>query len=331
MMLGRYRMSVRAAMNRYRDICDTVVKQQQKRPSQPAFSGTRKASKSLNADALKLVPALPSPEDEEGYLWSDRERCRTIVCGCGTRLHPLRSYVKPSAETKRSAYDINNILSQCVVASPPRGTYCDGAHSYNNPSRTVIKELSSLHRHDPSGHNSIHLLSIGGAVHEPVDIRANEYQYLMSRQTQRNHEFMTSTQAGPSNLTHYSRLDVPDDHHLPAIGANEWNPETSDSPTLNLIETATTTYLHTEPAATTLHDTATSLVAKRRRRAKTPRWERWALGTSGYRCPELECGHCNERFEDTDALWKHGALVHGEREEVGRGGYGERDEGWRGV
>ena len=307
MLLGRYRMSVRETMERYRDICVITVERRLTSP-QPKFvrresvlSMNHIMSRRSNVRTVKLIPAWPGPHENEGNLESDPERCRTIVCGCDLQLQPFRSY--PSPERRRHA--ISDIIIRCVHANPPPGTYPDAKYCYNNPSRTVLAEVSSLCDSELSGDRAVDLLSIGGAVDKPVHPRADELQYQMSNQIQRVHREMTEGQL--YKLDKYCRLDL-SDHNLCDVGVNEWKPEFSDSSTFRRIEKATKIYL--ENTAKDLDDLAAALVRKRRLRAETVQWERWALGIS-YRCPQLNCADWNKRFEDRVGFWAHMLTAHG--------------------
>lgn len=309
MLLGRYRMNVGEAMEKYRDICALVVERQLTSPQpmfvrrEPVLSTNKKASIRSNVRTVEVIPAWPSPNEYDGDLESDPKRCRTLVCGCDIQLQHFRSY--PCSEQRRHA--VNDVVVRCLRAHPPLGTFPDAKYWYNNPSRTVLAEVSSLLDHKSSGHNGIDLLSIGAAITEPVNARANELQYLMSNQIQRVHREMT--QARPFNLNNYCRLDLLDDN-LDDIGVNEWKPETSNRSTFDRIEQATELYLQTETPAKQLHHFAAALVDKRRLRAETVQWERWALGLS-YRCPEFTCHARNERFEDRMGFCAHLQQAHG--------------------
>ncbi|KAL9136040.1 MAG: hypothetical protein Q9175_002749 [Cornicularia normoerica] len=341
MMLGRYRMSVGEAMGRYGDMCNAVARKEK-----------HKALKWLNAPRVKLVPAWASHNEDERRLQSDPKRCHTIVCGCGSKLGPLRS--DASSNPPRS---VNNILSQCVGAEMSREPYCDAKHFYNNPSRTVLMEVSStlkeessvlrdvysvLKEESPSPEVSLYeddgvidlridLLSIGGATCSCcggpqsrtccptatplpcVDPRAEFLQFQMNKQSRLVHKDLSAQalrfDARRFNLKHYCRLDVLDSD-LQDVGVNEWKPEDSAHLTRGRVEKATNAYLQKKEAANGLHDFATRLVDKRRLRAESLQWERWALGVI-YRCPKLTCGDWNERFDDSVGLWAHMEKKHG--------------------
>ena len=306
MLLGRYRMNVNEAMEKYREICAMIVERRlippQKR-QEPVLSTNHNTSRRPKARTVNLVTAWPSPNEYEENLKSDDKRCRTIICGCDSQLQPFRSY--PNSAKPR--HDINDVILRCVPRDIPPEMYPDATHYYNNPSRTVLAEVFSLYDHKASTDNRIDLLSIGAGITEPVSARANELQYQMSKQTQRVHEEMM--QARPFGLDDYCRLD-PLDHDLhDDIGVNEFS---SNRSTFHRIDKATTHYLREESTAKELHDFAVALVEKRRLRAQTVQWERWALGIS-YRCPMFKCGGGGniERFEDRVGFWKHMCEAHG--------------------
>lgn len=346
MMLGRYRMSVGEAMDKYRDLCAggaTVVKQKLILPPpkherwKPVFSRSHKASRYPKARTMELVPAWPSPNEDEGDLQLDPERCRTIVWGLDSQLQPSRSDANSD-----SPRNVDDIILRPVGAEPSGESDYDAKNFYSNPSRTVLvvlkelkklKELEqfrktrSLPDHSLPENDGIDLLSIGGACN-PVDSSANMSQHMRSIQIQRVHEEL-SRRPAKFNLNHYRRLDVLDPD-LQDIGADDWKSEESDHPTLHRIQRATKTHLQHADAAKVLEDLATRLVHKRRLRAATCRWERWALGVV-YRCPVLHCGDWNERFDGRVGFWVHMLGVHGARWHEGYGGALERDALERGY
>ena len=292
MLLGRYRMSVCEATERYRDICATAV--EQKRMNKKKGLSRDHKPTWPESHTKKLIPAWTSTNEDRAHLQSDRERCRTIVCGCDSKLQLLRSYAFPNPQDS-----VNDIILQCV--SPAK-------HCYNNPSRTVLKEVSSQLDETLSKNKLIDLLSVGSALCERVDLRADSLQYQMSRQTKRVHDEL-SDNPKRFDLGNYCRLNARGDG-LQGIGADEWCSETSDPPTLRRIERATDAYLHDGDTAAELHRFATRLVDRRRLRAETLQWERWALGVV-YRCPALKCQGWNERFVDSVGFWAHTRNVHG--------------------
>ena len=304
MLLGRYRMSVGEAMERYREICAIVVERQLTSPYRGRDTFLSTKDKTSRRSTVDLVPAWPSPNEYEGSLESDPKRCRTIACGCGPQLQPFRSY--PSFRQQRG-YAINDVILRCVRPNPPPGAYPNAKYFYNNPSRTVLTEVSSRCKHKPLGDGGIDLLSIGAGIHEPVKARDDELRFRMSKQIQLVHSEL-SGKPRKFHLNNYCRID-PVDPNLDTIGVNEFR---SNRSTFRQIEEATKRYLRNEETAQQLHDFATALVDKRRLRARTLQWERWALGII-YRCPMFKCAGWNERFEDRAGLWVHLCGTHGMR------------------
>ena len=298
MMLGRCRMSVYEAMKKYRETCAMAVERQATR-RRSGLSRKHKDAKWSLANTMKLVPAWASPNEDDAHLQSDPRRCCTIVCGCGPKLQPFRSDAISSPPRL-----VGDIIWQCVGAENSHET------SYNNPSRTALSEVSSLPDASLPDHNlseekyNICLLSIGSAINDP---RADGLQYKMSWQSHRVHEELESTKAHRFNLKSYYRLDAPGDD-LHEIGVNEWKPGSLDR--FDRIKEATNRYLQNGKTANEIHDCATILVEKRRRRAETLQWERWALGVF-YRCPKLKCDDWNERFDDSAGFWVHMRKAHG--------------------
>ena len=163
---------------------------------------------------------------------------------------------------------------------------------YNNPSRTVLEDAHFRLVDDSSANKGIHLLSIGGAITEPVDHGAYPLQYQMSKQIQRVHDEL-SLRTRPANrnplfnLKRYSRLDVRDTD-LGEIAVNEWHSKNADEQIRKRIVRATNAYLRDEETRDEIRKLAIRLVNKRRFRAGRLHWERWALGVS-YRYPKLVC------------------------------------------
>ena len=304
MLLGRYRMSVDEAMERYREICAIVVERQLTSPYRRRDTFLSTEPKPSRRSTVNLVPAWPSPDEDEGSLESDPKRCRTIACGCGPQLQPFRSY--PSLKQQRG-YAINDVILRCVRPDPPPGTYPNAKYFYSNPSRTVLTEVSSCCKHKLLGDGGIDLLSIGAGIHEPVKARDDELQFRMSKQAQLVHNELAG-KPRKFHLNNYCRMD-PVDPNLDNIGVNEFR---SNRWILRQMEEATKRYLQNEKTAQQLHDFATALVDKRRLRAETLQWERWALGII-YRCPLVKCTGWNERFEDRGGLWAHLCGTHGMR------------------
>lgn len=323
MLLGRYRMSVCEAMERYRHMCEIVVeKVRESSPrkdgaSPPTFSKNRKVATGLNTRDLKLVSALPSPDEDDRHLRSDAQRCQTIICGSGPELKTLRSYDRGDPPERF----INALVLECVGVSPPPGTHCELKYYYNSPSHDVLGEINHLLSADDD--EDIDLLSIGAAIHDPVDPKADALQAAMSWHIKLTHNSLVHTQQRDhSKLHRYHRLDVPDDHRLRGIGVNKWTPGTAADPlTFGRIERATTAYLSTADTAAQLQALALSLVERRRLRATTARWEPWARGLT-YRCPEPGCRDSTERFVDRGGFREHVHELHGgEVRQVEHAGY----------
>ena len=169
-MLGRCRMTVAEAMGKYRELCAGVVKRQptSRRPPfvrrDPILSTKDKGLRWAKARTVKLVPAWPGPDEDERNLESDPERCGTIVCGCDSYLEPFRSY--PSPEPRKHA--VSDVISRCLRAAPPHGADIDAGHYYNNPSRTVLAEVSSFLKRESPGDDGTDLVNIDGTFDQPV-------------------------------------------------------------------------------------------------------------------------------------------------------------------
>ena len=161
----------------------------------------------------------------------------------------------------------------------------DPLHIINNASRTVLEAAHFRLIDDSSAKHGISLLSIGGAITEPVHRRADSLRSQQSRQTRRVHEelsFRTRPSENPNgrlfNLKHYSRLDVKDDVLGDIIGERGWGSETSDERTRCRIGGATVAYLQREEVRDEVHRLAVCLVNKRRVREGRLKGERGARG-----------------------------------------------------
>lgn len=273
MMLGKYRMSVGEAMESYRGVCATIVERQ-----------------------------LTSPSPKRGNwrsVFSGNHKASRWSKTCIVKMVP--PWPSPNEEEGDLQSD-----GRC------RTIVCNANSYYNNPSRTVLSDISCLPDHTLSGNNGIHLLSIGGAINGPVDIRADKSQHHMSEHIRRVHERL-STHPCHHDLSHCCRLDVPGDD-LRDIPVDEWKPQESNPSTLRRIEEATNAYLRNEDVATNLHEIAAALVEKRVQRAKTRQREWRALGVV-YRCFKVKCRHWNGRFGDNVRRWVHMLKVHGVKHE----------------
>lgn len=167
----------------------------------------------------------------------------------------------------------------------------------NNASRTVLEAAHCRLLDDPCAKHGIMLLSIGGAITEPVDSKADPLRYQQSRQTRRVHEeleFRTSLSEKRNgrlfNLKEYSRLDVEDDALGDVIGVRGWGSEHSDERTRWRIESATGAYLQRKEVRDEIHKLAICLVNKRRVREGRLRGERGERGISD-RYPDVDLGY----------------------------------------
>jgi hypothetical protein len=194
-------------------------------------------------------------------------------------------------------------------------TFRDGAIGANNPSKVAIDEVLQMHRYSPKL-----LISIGTGsqnrtthVRNPQKLRkAKGWRNLakvitqLITQSERTAELAQDT--CENEKVDYFRWNVP---AVGDIGLDEWNPPGNGEITKAKILDLTIDYLSKKEVHLRLVQVARELVALRRARAETERWEVFARKFL-YFCPEPSCHHlkATQTFLTRDELRDHGIHEH---------------------
>ena len=202
--------------------------------------------------------------------------------------------------------------------------FVDGAIGANNPSFIALKEVGQMHKCSPAL-----LVNIGTGEKQASDQtgtrkRDRVGEIIMIDQPGSRRQFfkkwfevgnmaknlLTNTTAMWENTVYLAsymkvqcyRFEVPNhvgEYILGAIPIDEWVPPSTGEVTLDKIRAATAAYIEDNDVQTELEKYAKELVAIRRRRARTERWEQFANAiayhcTCDARCRELP-GNMNRK------------------------------------
>lgn len=213
--------------------------------------------------------------------------------------------------------------------------FFDGGMGANNPSQIALKEVDQMHHHSPSI-----LVNIGtgekqaeGQVKRRKRDRVGDIRNIDRAVSRRqfikkwlelgdlSKKLLTNTSDIASNTNFlaghmgvsFCRFDVPNDvgeHVVGAIPLDEWLPRTDGHVTLEKIRASTETYLADPEVQEDLERYARDLVAIRRRRARTERWETFA-NVASYHCTRDNCVNTPGNM-DRKTLRSHLCEVHGD-------------------
>ena len=204
----------------------------------------------------------------------------------------------------------------------------------------VIEEVESLSREMPgSWWATDSLISIGDALRAPLSLESqcnSELGAITARNSE--HQSTASCRGKPLPID-YHRFDI--DNGIEELKIATPLTRTSGKEIFKRIDAATKRYLQQDSIAAELRSIAASLVKKRRQRAGTVRWERWATGVEKmpYTCPMIECpttirsgGH-RELFQKRADLLQHLRDSHGLFRGIEDGKYlnATLDIGWTGT
>jgi hypothetical protein len=194
--------------------------------------------------------------------------------------------------------------------------FLDGAIGANNPSKIALKEVDQMHPHSPAI-----LVSIGAGEKQAegkekrrkrdrvgdimnIDQAVSRTQFIkkylelgdMAKWLLTNTKDIVDDTHFLADMmdVHFCRFDVPNDADdtVGAIPLDEWLPPANGQTTLQKIRASTEAYLADADVQRELERYAMDLVAKRRQRAKTERWEKFA-GVAAYHCT------CNDNCVNT--------------------------------
>jgi hypothetical protein len=194
-------------------------------------------------------------------------------------------------------------------------THHDGGLGFNNPAQIAVNEICSRHGRAPRL-----LLSIGtGDRTDNTQTLSKKEQLKILKQTGTSHrqqfkKYLELVGIAPDMLTDkdqvtinlrsredidFRRLDVPMDvgehsHCLGEVPLDEWLPRNSGEDTLRKIMTMTSKYVTGGDVQQELDETAQQLVLVRRQRARTDRWERYAMDVAYQCCVTEDCRRSRE-------------------------------------
>ena len=205
----------------------------------------------------------------------------------------------------------------------------------NNPSQIALKEVDQMHPHSPSI-----LVNIGTGQKQTersvkqrkrdrlgeiknIDQAVSRTQFIKKwlelGDLAKNLLTNTSDIANNTNFlaghmgVNFCRFDVPNDvgeYVVGAIPLDEWLPRADGHVTLNKIRASTEAYLAEQEVQEDLDRYAADLVAIRRRRARTERWEKFA-DVASYHCTSGKCRSTPGNM-DRKTLRSHLGEVHGD-------------------
>ena len=209
--------------------------------------------------------------------------------------------------------------------------HVDGGVHANNPSLETLREVISQHDKSPSL-----FLSIGtgkkldhteesDVSQDGNSIKPSEYRRVLNKikqpkSTVRSLFELTRhalkyivDQEGPGGVNGWLSLcqaiDLDDRYRLNVGGdlchirLDEWLPKDTGQDTLNKIRQKTRDYLDQDDVQQQINKIASHLVQLRRQRAKTERWEAFALDLI-YICPDEACPD-RRRYQTRDDLRRH--------------------------
>jgi hypothetical protein len=170
----------------------------------------------------------------------------------------------------------------------------DGALWMANPSMELYREVHSMH---PDVDSPIYcFVSIGCGKQKrgglPL-LRPSLYE----REQRKVDDVLQSRKRVVGQKFDYFRLNGPAD--LIDVKPSDWKVESNRKSITNRIERATKKYLEPPEVKKEIERLAKVLVDYRRQRARTARWEQFALGI------EYTCNWCKEPQEDRDDLIAH--------------------------
>ena len=325
-MLGRLRATVQTTLEIYeRAWLETFRKRQY------LFRLFRVKYEERVIKSMRLPkPGKPSWDEDSVEFLSDSLRCKTIICALRMKRNEsartpylFRSYhakSRDSLERNSSQDESFQILDvvRATYAAPTyfedrKVTFFDPGFILGNPSWEIYKEVIQMHR--PYQHAVKLFVSLGAKERRTSKGRSERYGTNTRPTTivrnMRQLDDLTETMEAQIDQVvkqdpkfSYYRISLDVDGHNTEL--EEWRHFA-----LKQVEQAITA---TAKDREEVHkDCAEALVARRRGRAQTSRWESFALGTR-YRCPETDCpfahGGKGPLFQDRNELLEHLQICH---------------------
>ena len=328
-MLSRLRMSVDDCIREYIRLGEEVFGQPRRWQVHKLIPRMRRQSRnSFKPGNFRLQPILSSPDENNDAFESDIIRCKTLVCSVQAGPNKLfsvprffRSY--PYNESKNTPFrdedpdssklQISYVI-QATIAAPSFAKSAKMSASLNNPTYEMFKEVGKMHQQFPNPVNIILSLGCGTNTANPSESRHHRKRLSSSsfeKHTDKVSDAIHRMMLQETHHLNYHRFDSKDS--LSPIHRDEW----SNKSMVCGIEKATKAYLEDPQVQIRMLHCARLLVAHRRKRAETMRWERFALGTR-YRCTfdspkpcASMAAHGKPFFENRVDLMDHLRLVHG--------------------
>lgn len=326
-MLGRLRWNIDDCIKEYKRLSAEVFQKPPWLKRSSTNCNEEEKWRHLKNEFDVLRPIWPSPSESRTdpvLFASDPLRCRTIVCSMESTLDDnskktkflFRSYhqprppipefdkfaVNPSTPDTFAIWQAARAASAAPFYSKPfmlnNHQYYDARAEINNPSEEVVNEVSILARGNLLAIDV--LLSIGGGNAKVSKVKSKFGDGSLEKNLRCysngvHHEVRSESM----HRFEYYRLEV--DEGFQDVHLNEWNPALSGETTIQKIRKATEIYLQKPGVRSQLEKCAESLVKKRLERAKTWRWEYWAIGIR-YKCPKENCRRPELKFIDRQEL-----------------------------
>jgi hypothetical protein len=217
--------------------------------------------------------------------------------------------------------------------------YVDGGLGFNNPAKIAYKDVSDRHGLLPKIVISI---GTGEKARRPVmpmrdrlgdimgspDDRRQRVKQLVELMFIHSKNWLTDVDEVVDDMDfmakkfdfNFTRLSVPntvllEGRCLGEIPLDDWRPKAGGRTTLERLETLTNRYLTQAETRRILEETARELVLLRRQRARTERWETYAMDVTYRCCADQNCNPGpylkNRRSMRRHFDEKHGELTRG--------------------
>jgi Patatin-like phospholipase len=210
--------------------------------------------------------------------------------------------------------------------------FLDGGMGANNPGQIAFQEVRRMH----APHSPTLFVSIGTGVKKDIPRKKRDQARELFKIDRTDDiprkqglkkwfelgrfmkDFTTDTEATANNIKFvadelkvpHRRFNVPDG--LATIPLDDWRPARSGKITLDQITAHTNDYLALQSTQDDITFCARELVARRRKRAMTERWECFATGIE-YHCPAEVClDSAQSRYKKRKELRKHFKCSHPE-------------------
>ncbi|KAF2840455.1 FabD/lysophospholipase-like protein [Patellaria atrata CBS 101060] len=316
-MLGRLQLPVSGAIQRYEKLCREMAINAKR--SSRMLSVRKRFNNALDNALLKSIFSDDlgnfGKPNELLNLGSDRNKCKTIVLAMEVdrkqgvwRPHLFRSYefkpVNVTSFNRNTATECEptplKSLCQVTAASPKyfrsvrigNRKFYDGSSWMTNPAMEMYREIDAMHPMPKRNVSPMYgIVSIGcgsrrsGLIPSKAATRHDWEQKLVDKK-------LSLGQGTGHDRYRYIRLD-PD---TPWMNSIDTAPGIDAEKTIRLIREATTEYCKRDDVRVNIESCASLIVQYRHQRARTPQWERFALGV------RYSCTLCQEVGRDAGDL-----------------------------